>query len=189
MLIDMLIVLATVIVMEFVAWVSHKYVMHGIGWGWHASHHSPRNATGAASGVNRDPLDDDAPQALHASGAPAAGHHGWFEKNDLFAVVFAGFAIWLIWIGTRGVWPLQWIGAGMTAYGALYFVAHDGLVHGRWPLKVVPRSGYLKRLYQAHRLHHAVAGKDDCVSFAFLWAPSPQRLKQELAAIRARKTG
>jgi beta-carotene 3-hydroxylase len=183
MWIDMLIVLATVVAMEIVAWASHKYVMHGFGWGWHASHHSPRNATGAAAGALRDPLDDSEPPA------PVAGRFGWFEKNDLFAVVFAAFAIGLIYAGTRGAWPLQWIGAGMTAYGALYFVAHDGLVHGRWPLRVVPRSGYLKRLYQAHRLHHAVDGKDDCVSFAFLWAPSPQRLKQELAAIRARRSG
>ena len=32
----------------------------------------------------------------------------------------------------------------MTAYGALYFVAHDGLVHRRWPLRcgaVAVRSG------------------------------------------------
>lgn len=181
MLIDMLIVLATVVAMEFVAWASHKYLMHGPGWGWHASHHSPRNATGAAAGGLRDPLDDSEPAV------PAAGRFGWFEKNDLFAVVQAGIAIALIYAGNHGAWPLQWVGAGMTAYGALYFVAHDGLVHGRWPLRMVPRSGYLKRLYQAHRLHHAVDGKDDCVSFGFLWAPSPQRLKQELAAIRARR--
>lgn len=181
MLIDMLIVLATIVAMEFVAWISHKYVMHGFGWGWHASHHSPHNATRMAASRS---LDDLGPEQVRGS---TSGGAGWFEKNDLFAVVFAGLAIMLIYAGTRGMWPLQWIGAGMTAYGALYFVAHDGLVHGRWPLRYVPRSGYLKRLYQAHRLHHAVDGKDDCVSFAFLWAPSPRRLKQELAAIRARR--
>ena len=74
-------------------------------------------------------------------------HHeprsGWFEKNDLYAVVFAGVAILLIALGTAGYGPLEWIGAGMTAYGFLYFVAHDGLVHHRWPLRYVPRNGYL----------------------------------------------
>ena len=30
-------VLATVIAMEGVAWASHKYIMHGFGWGWHLS--------------------------------------------------------------------------------------------------------------------------------------------------------
>lgn len=31
--------------MEFVAWFSHKYVMHGFMWFWHESHHKPRNGT------------------------------------------------------------------------------------------------------------------------------------------------
>lgn len=110
-------------------------------------------------------------------------HHeprtGWFEKNDLYAVVFAGVAIALI---TWGAWPLQWIGVGMTAYGFLYFVAHDGLVHQRWPLRYTPRSGYLKRLYQAHRMHHAVEGRDGAVSFGFLYAPPVHKLKQALHA-------
>jgi beta-carotene 3-hydroxylase len=111
--------------------------------------------------------------------------HGWFEKNDLYAVVFAGVAIVLIALGTAGRWPLQWIGAGMTLYGALYFFVHDGLVHKRWPWRWVPRSGYLKRLYQAHRLHHAVQGREGCVSFGFLWAPAPEQLRRRIQALRA----
>lgn len=115
-------------------------------------------------------------------------HHeprtGWFEKNDLYAIVFAGVAISLIYAGaTLGRHPLEWIGAGMTAYGILYFVAHDGLVHQRWPFRYVPRSGYLKRLYQAHRMHHAVAGKDGAVSFGFLYAPPADALKRQLRAL------
>ena len=119
-------------------------------------------------------------------------HHeptgGVFEKNDLYAIVFAGIAIVLIALGTSGIWPLQWIGAGMTLYGALYFVVHDGLVHKRWPLRWIPRSGYAKRLYQAHRMHHAVEGRDGCVSFGFLWAAPPERLKKQLQATQ-RKLG
>ncbi|WP_296261316.1 MULTISPECIES: sterol desaturase family protein [unclassified Pseudomonas] len=114
-------------------------------------------------------------------------HHepgtGWFEKNDLYAVVFALFAILLIALGTQGMHPLEWIGAGMTAYGLVYFLVHDGLVHRRWPLGFVPRHGYLKRLYQAHRMHHAVAGKHRCVSFGFLYAPSIARLRGQLRAL------
>lgn len=111
-------------------------------------------------------------------------HHeprtGWFEKNDLYAVVFAGLAIALIYFGTSGYGRIEWMGAGMTAYGLLYFIAHDGLVHQRWPFKYVPRRGYLKRLYQAHRMHHAVDGKEGCVSFGFLYAPSVTVLKKQL---------
>ena len=157
MLTNTLIVLATIVLMEAFSIVAHKYVMHGFGWGWHRSHHEP-----------------------HVPHAPPLG---WFEKNDLYAVVFAGVAIALIWFGTEGAWPLQWIGAGMTAYGFLYFVAHDGLVHQRWPFRHVPRSGYAKRLYQAHRMHHAVSGKDGAVSFGFLYAPPVTRLKRQLHAL------
>jgi len=151
-MLSFLVVLATVAVMEWVAWISHKYLMHGAAWGWHASHHAPRT--------------------------------GIFEKNDLFAIVFAGISILLIWFGTSGIWPLQWIGAGMTLYGLLYFIAHDGLVHRRWPLGAVPRRGYLKRLYQAHRLHHANDAQDGGVLFGFLWAPSERRLRNELEHVR-----
>ena len=111
-------------------------------------------------------------------------HHeprvGWFEKNDLYAVVFAAIAILLIALGTSGWYPLQWIGAGMTGYGFLYFLAHDGLVHQRWPFRHVPRHGYLKRLYQAHLMHHAVQGRQGCVSFGFLFAPPVSTLKRQL---------
>lgn len=106
-------------------------------------------------------------------------HDDALERNDLYAVVFAGVAMLLFWIGTS-YWPVWWIAVGVTLYGALYFVAHDGLVHHRWPFRYVPKSGYLKRLYQAHLLHHAVKGKDDCVSFGFLWAPRLEVLKQQL---------
>lgn len=106
-------------------------------------------------------------------------HDDSLEKNDLYAVVFASVAILLFWIGTD-VWVVWWIAVGITAYGALYFIAHDGLVHHRWPFRYVPKSGYLKRLYQAHRLHHAVKGKDGCVSFGFLWSPPLDELKDQL---------
>lgn len=115
-------------------------------------------------------------------------HHqptgGRFEMNDLYALVFASLAILLIALGTSGYHPLEWIGAGMTAYGFLYFLAHDGLVHQRWPFRYIPRRGYLKRLYQAHRLHHAVREQDGCVSFGFLLVPPIAKLKQELKTLQ-----
>ena len=38
-----LIVLASAAAMEFVAWSSHKYIMHGFGWAWHRDHHEPHD--------------------------------------------------------------------------------------------------------------------------------------------------
>ena len=31
--------------MEFVAWFTHKYVMHGLGWYFHKDHHVPHSHT------------------------------------------------------------------------------------------------------------------------------------------------
>ncbi|PZO82126.1 MAG: beta-carotene hydroxylase [Mesorhizobium amorphae] len=107
-------------------------------------------------------------------------HHDTFEKNDLYAVCFAVFAIVLFAVGSYAVPVLWWIALGITLYGLFYFIFHDGLVHQRWLFKTPPRSGYLKRLYQAHRLHHATEGKEGAVSFGFLYAPPVAKLKRQL---------
>ena len=112
-------------------------------------------------------------------------HHeprtGLFELNDLFAVVFAAPAIIAIWLGVRGVDWLLPVGLGITTYGAIYFLFHDGLVHRRWPMPKA-RSAYWKRLIQAHRFHHAVSTKHGAVSFGFLIAPDVRKLKAQLAS-------
>ncbi|MEH6719767.1 MAG: sterol desaturase family protein [Aurantimonas endophytica] len=113
-------------------------------------------------------------------------HHeereGWFEKNDLYAVVFAAFAILLFVIASYGYPLVGAVATGITLYGAFYFIVHDGLVHQRWPFRHIPHKGYAKRLVQAHRLHHAVRGKDGGVSFGFLYAPPIDKLTRQLRA-------
>jgi beta-carotene 3-hydroxylase len=140
----------TVALMEGFAYAMHRWVMHGPGWFLHASHHRPR--TGA------------------------------FELNDLYAVIFALPSILLLAGGVRwGWWPgCTWIGAGIAAYGAIYFGFHDWIVHKRLPHRYVARSTYMKRIVQAHRLHHVVETKAGTVSFGFLVAPKPEALKAEL---------
>ncbi len=146
-----LLFLATLAAMEGVAYAAHRWVMHGPGWFLHASHHRPRLGT--------------------------------WELNDLYAAIFAVPSIVLLAGGVRwGWWPgFTWIGAGIAAYGAIYFGFHDWIVHQRLPGRFVPRSRYMKRIVQAHRLHHAVEAKHGTVSFGFLWAPPPEALKAELA--------
>ena len=110
-------------------------------------------------------------------------HHepyaGPVEKNDLYALCFALVVIALF--GAGWWWePLWWGALGITVYGAIYAFVHDMLVHQRFGMRWVPRRGYFKRLHQAHRLHHAVKGRDGAVSFGFLFAPDPARLKARL---------
>ncbi|MBC7685326.1 MAG: sterol desaturase family protein [Bdellovibrionales bacterium] len=38
------ILVATMLIMEFAVMLFHKHVMHGIGWGWHRSHHLPHES-------------------------------------------------------------------------------------------------------------------------------------------------
>jgi beta-carotene 3-hydroxylase len=140
----------TVLGMEAFAYAAHRWIMHGPGWFLHRSHHRPR--------------------------------HGNWEWNDLYAVIFAVPSITLLLGGVQlGWWPgCTWIGAGIAAYGAIYFGFHDVIVHRRLPTRYLPKSAYMKRIVQAHRLHHAVETKEGTVSFGFLVAPRPEALKAEL---------
>jgi beta-carotene 3-hydroxylase len=152
-----LIVLVTFVAMELIAWSSHKYIMHGWGWGWHRDHHEP--------------------------------HDNTLEKNDLYGIVGAAMSISMFAIGSplvlgANAWePGTWVGLGVLFYGVVYTLVHDGLVHQRY-FRWVPKSGYAKRLVQAHKLHHATIGKEGGVSFGFVFARDPAVLKQELKAQR-----
>jgi beta-carotene 3-hydroxylase len=143
------IIVLFILLMEGVAWVTHKYVMHGWLWVLHRSHHEPRL--------------------------------GAFERNDWFAVFFSLPSIALIYVGVHHWAPALAAGIGILGYGLIYFYFHDVLVHRRIDTGLRPKKGYLARIVQAHRLHHAVESKDGCVSFGFVFAPSPQHLKKMLA--------
>ncbi len=146
--------LGTIAAMEIFAYAMHRWVMHGIGWFLHASHHRPRT--------------------------------GMFEWNDLYAVIFAVPSVVLIYGGVQAGWG-DWstaIGAGIAAYGAIYFGFHDYIVHCRLSHRIVPRSAYFKRIVQAHRLHHVVESRKGAVSFGFLYAPPLERLKRDLSEMQ-----
>ncbi len=113
-------------------------------------------------------------------------HRNMLEKNDLFAVVFAGVVIGMFVIGFRYADWLWWTALGITLYGLIYTVVHDGLVHQRY-FKWVPKRGYAKRLVQAHKLHHATIGREGGVSFGFVFARDPAKLKAQLK--RQREAG
>jgi len=147
----LLLFLLTVALMEGFAYVMHRWVMHGPGWFLHASHHRPRT--------------------------------GLWEWNDLYFAIFAAPSILLLFGGVQLGWG-DWataVGAGIAAYGAIYLGFHDVIVHKRLAHRYVPRSAYMKRIVQAHRLHHAVETREGNVSFGFLVASPPEILKRQLA--------
>jgi beta-carotene 3-hydroxylase len=116
-------------------------------------------------------------------------HHeprrGTFEANDLFGAIFAVPPIGLFALaGALRMPPLAWLAGGMTAYGGLYALMHDGLAHRRLPAPRVSAGGYLERLVRAHHLHHMTRSREGAVSFGFLLAPDPRRLAEQLRARR-----
>jgi beta-carotene 3-hydroxylase len=134
------ITLGTVAGMEFVAWFTHKFVMHGPLWNWHRDHH----------------------QKDHLSGS-------WWEKNDLFFLVFATPGISMIMIGTftAARWAF-FVGLGITIYGAIYFLIHDVYIHRRFKWFKQLDGKYSRAILRAHGAHHAKTTKEDCESFGLL---------------------
>ncbi len=146
-LVNLVLMVGTFAAMEGVAWLSHKYVMHGFLWCWHESHHLPRE--------------------------------GLFEKNDLFAGMFAIPSIVLIYLGTYMYPRLLWVGIGIALYGLMYAVFHDIIVHRRVRIRYKPKSPYMRRIIEAHWVHHSTSGKEGAVSFGFLYSPPVNELIQE----------
>ena len=120
--------------MDLWAALLHGRVWHSWLWRVHRSHHEPR------------------PQGAR------------FEINDALSVLHAPIAIALILFGctaTPGfVRELGFgIGVGMTLFGMAYVVVHDGLVHGRLPVRFLLHLRYFRGVARAHRVHHTgVAG-------------------------------
>lgn len=139
-LINIAIVVVTVLGMEFVAWSAHKYIMHGFLWSWHRDHHNPHEV------------------------------EGFFEKNDLFFLVFA-IPSMLCFMGGSfldGYSFLTFIAIGICIYGMIYFLIHDVYIHQRFKWFRQLESKYSKAILRAHGTHHASKVKEDGESFGLL---------------------
>ena len=131
------------LVMEAVTYVVHRFVMHGVLEKWHMSHH--RNAANTFA--------DKAP-----------------EPNDLFPLAFSVVVVVAFWTGFNVVgfgWLLP-LFTGVTLYGAVYTVVHDGIIHGRirWMKRI--NTLWSIRLTTAHRSHHRGNGEPYGMLFPWL---------------------
>jgi len=140
-MINVLFVIGAFVFMECVAWFTHKYIMHGLLWHLHRDHHQ---------------RDDG----------------GFFEKNDYFFLIFAIPAMILFIIGGgAGLSYLLWIAAGITLYGAAYFLVHDVFIHQRFKLFRNTKNIYLLAIRRAHKMHHKHLDKKDGECFGMLFVP------------------
>ena len=96
----------------------------------------------------------------------------WWQKNDLFAIIFAVPSFLLILAGHRlgADFGFAIAGYGIMAYGAAYFFVHEVIIHRR--LKFLNLKGrYWDAIILAHRHHHQVRTKEGASNFGMLWAP------------------
>lgn len=145
--INILLTVAAFFGMEWVAWATHKYIMHGWLWSWHKSHHHPYD------GVFEK---NDLFGVVFSIPAAITMYLGLTFPSLNF---------------------LFWIGCGITGYGIFYVLFHDILVHRRLKHNMRPKNPYLRRLIRAHKIHHSHTGKDGAEAFGFLFAPKKYEAK------------
>jgi beta-carotene 3-hydroxylase len=122
-----LVAVAALVLMEPVTALVHRFVMHGVGMGWHRSHHEgPRGVLEA---------NDLFPVVFAAA-----------------TIVLLSIGVYLP-AAPRLLVP---IGIGVTAYGAGYLLVHDVVIHRRLAFLPVP-DALLRRWREAHNVHHLFA--------------------------------
>jgi beta-carotene 3-hydroxylase len=95
--------------------------------------------------------------------------HGWLELNDIFSILFASIALYLMWLGNDQLDYRFWIGAGISTYGTIYFIFHDWFIHNR--IKAFRTTNrYLLGIRRAHKIHHKSRLKKPSEEFGLLVA-------------------
>jgi beta-carotene 3-hydroxylase len=128
--------------MEGVAWLAHKYVMHGFLWHLHEDHH------------RKDPSS-----FLE-------------KNDYFFVIFAAPGILFLalgsFWPPAHN---LLFAGIGITAYGLCYFLVHDVFIHRRLPFFRNSDNVYFRGIRKAHKVHHKHLGKEDGECFGMLFVP------------------
>lgn len=140
-IINILIVLAAFVGMECVAWLAHKYLMHGLLWSLHHDHHQ------------RDDSDF------------------FEKNDYFFIIFAIPGILCLLVGLNAGFNAFFWIGLGITLYGFTYFIVHDVFIHQRFRIFRNTDSVYLKAIRRAHKMHHKHLGKYQGECFGMLWVP------------------
>jgi beta-carotene 3-hydroxylase len=127
--------------MEFMAWFTHKYIMHGFLWCLHRDHHRK---------------DHDS---------------WFERNDTFFifyAVVSMSF---IMTASNSSFWQGWPIGLGIFAYGLTYFLVHDIFIHQRFKMFRNTNNWYARGIRRAHKMHHKHLGKDDGECFGMLFVP------------------
>lgn len=136
-----LVFLGTFFIMEFMAWFTHKYVMHGFLWSLHRDHHRKDHD----SWFERN--------------------DAFFIFYAVVSIIF--FYLWQY----EGFWAGLPIGLGIFAYGLTYFLVHDIFIHQRFKMFRNANNWYARGIRRAHKIHHKHLGKGEGECFGMLLPP------------------
>ncbi len=146
---NLLIVLAAFISMEFVAWFTHKYIMHGPLWMLHKDHHNKQSKGWFE-------------------------HNDFF----FLVFALPGMLALLIALQYQYNF-LFWTGIGITIYGLAYFLVHDIFIHRRLRIFGQTDNTYFKAIRKAHKIHHKQLKKEGGECFGLLWMPYKYYVEQK----------
>lgn len=127
--------------MEFMAWFTHKYIMHGFLWYLHKDHHKK---------------DHDS---------------WFERNDAFFIFYAVVSITCLILWEVKDLWYCLPIGIGIFAYGIAYFFVHDIFIHQRFKLFRNANNWYARGVRRAHKIHHKHLGKSDGECFGMLFVP------------------
>lgn len=138
---NIVIVVGTFVFMEFVAWFTHKYVMHGILWNLHDDHHN-RNI-----------------------------EKFFEKNDSFFLIFALPSFVLILLGTLNSLDYRFWIGIGIAAYGIAYFFVHDIFIHQRFNYFKNSDNIYLRAIRKAHKVHHKHLSKEDGECFGMLLVP------------------
>ncbi len=102
-----------------------------------------------------------------------SGSKGFFQRNDLFFLIFAVPGWLFIMFGVMAGCDYKlFIGIGITIYGAAYFFVHEVVIHQRLKYFSRSKNWYLVALRKAHKAHHKHLSKEDGECFGMLIVPT-----------------
>ncbi len=136
-----IITIITFFSMEAVAWLAHKFLMHGLLWNLHEDHHK-KNPTSFFE-----------------------------KNDYFFVIFAVPGIICLALGLYTSLNALLFIGLGITIYGFAYFMVHDIFIHQRFKIFRNADNFYFKAIRRAHKMHHKHLGKEDGECFGMLWVP------------------
>lgn len=127
--------------MEFMAWFTHKHIMHGFMWLFHKDHHDHSNTS------------------------------FFERNDIFFLIFAIPSWLGIMLGAINNFNTFFYIGIGILLYGIAYFIVHDVIIHQRFKWFTKSDNWYVKGIKRAHKIHHKHLKKKDSENFGMLIVP------------------